>query len=93
MERLKIGLVGIGAFGQVRKLSCRLEATRKFVLAANLAFESAGRTRPISEAYTHKRNGERRTVEHLSQSEDYLCIKNIESIVKHAGYREFKLFK
>jgi hypothetical protein len=87
MERLKIGLVGIGAFGQVRNLSCPLETTRKFALAAHLAFESAGRTRPIHKPCTEKRNEEGRTAEHLSQSEDCLCIRNIESIIEHAVMR------
>jgi hypothetical protein len=74
--------------GRHCRLSCPLETTRKFVLAANLAFESAGKTRPIREAYTEKRNEQGQTVEYLRESEDYLCIKNIESIVKHAVTRK-----
>ena len=69
-------------------LSCPLETTRKFVLTANLAFESAGRPRPIREAYTEKRNEQDQTVEYLSESEDHLCIKNIEPIIRHAVTRK-----
>ncbi len=74
--------------GHAHTLSCPLEATRKFVLAANLAFESAGKTRSIGEAYTEKRNEQGQTVEYLSEGEDYLCIKNIESIIKQAIARK-----
>jgi predicted dehydrogenase len=67
-----------------RKLSCTLEATRKFVLTANLAFESAGKTRKISDFYTERWDGQGRSVDQLKHLDDFLCIKNIELIMKKA---------
>jgi len=70
--------------GRTDRLSCPLEATRKFVLTANLAFESAGRTRSIDEVFTEKRNGQGQSVDQLKHVDDFLCIQNIGSIMKTA---------
>jgi predicted dehydrogenase len=77
--------------GRTSKLSCPLEATRKFVLTANLAFESAGKTRKISDVYTEKRDGQGRIVDTLQHVDDFLCVKNIELIMKLAA-KSKKLF-
>jgi predicted dehydrogenase len=70
--------------GRTNGLSCPLEATRKFVLTANLAFESAGKTRSIDEVFTEKRDGQGQSVDQLKHFDDFLCIKNIGSIMKTA---------
>jgi predicted dehydrogenase len=77
--------------GRTPKLSCPLEATRKFVLTANLAFESAGKTNKISDVYAEKRDGQGRIVDTLNHSDDFLCVKNIELIMKLAA-KSKKLF-
>jgi predicted dehydrogenase len=77
--------------GRTPKLSCTLEATRKFVLTANLAFESAGKTRKISEVYTEKWDGQGRRIDNLKHVDDFLCVKNIESIMELA-VKSKKLF-
>ena len=70
--------------GRTNRLSCPLEATRKFVLTTNLAFESARNTRRIDEVSTEKRDGQGRSVDQLKHVDDFLCIKNIGSIMKTA---------
>ena len=70
--------------GKTNRLSCPIETTRKFVLTANLAFESAGKTRRIDEAFTEKQDGQGQSVDQLKHGDDVLCIKNIESIMKTA---------
>jgi predicted dehydrogenase len=77
--------------GRTPTLSCTLEATRKFVLAANLAFESAGKTRNISDVHTEKRDGQGRIVDTLKHVDDFLCVKYIESIMT-AAVKSKKLF-
>ena len=77
--------------GRTPKLSCTLEATRKFVLTANLAFESAGKTRKINDVYTEKRDGQGRIVDTLKHVDDFLCVKNIELIMRLA-VKSKKLF-
>jgi predicted dehydrogenase len=77
--------------GKTPTLSCTLEATRKFVLTANLAFESAGKTRKIDDVYTEKRDGQGRSVDTLKHVDDFLCVKNIESIMTLA-VKSKKLF-
>jgi predicted dehydrogenase len=70
--------------GRTNSLSCPLEATRKFVLTANLAFESAGKTRRIDDIYAEKRDGQGQSVDQLKHVDDFLCIKNITSIMETA---------
>jgi len=66
------------------KLSCTLEATRKFVLSANIAFESAGKTRKIRALFTEILDGEGRSVDKMQHVDDFLHVKEIESIMKEA---------
>lgn len=70
--------------GRTNRLTCPIEATRKFVLTANLAFESAGKPRRIDEVYTEKRDGRGRSVKQLKHIDDFLCIKHITSIMEKA---------
>ena len=53
-------------------------------MTANLAFESAGKTRNIDDVYTEKRDGQGRIVDTLMHVEDFLYVKNIELIMRLA---------
>jgi predicted dehydrogenase len=77
--------------GRTTMLSCTLEATRKFVLTANLAFESAGKTRKINDVYTEKWDGQGRRVDNLKHVDDFLCVKNIE-LIMNLAVKSKKLF-
>lgn len=90
--------------GRAPQLSCTLGATRKFVLTANLAFESAKRTVPIGEPW-------------IIREEESLSVRDIAAVLERAadsrrlfseldvpwargtapvaaeGYKEFKLFR
>jgi hypothetical protein len=70
--------------GKTAKLSCPIEATRKFILTANLAFESAGKTRGISGSFIEKRDKQGQIINQLKDVDDFLCIKKIDWIMKSA---------
>ena len=50
------------------------------------------KTRRIDEAFTEKRDGQGRSVDQLKHVDDFLCIKNIESIMKDGGNEQETLF-
>jgi len=65
-------------------LSCSLEATRKFVLTANLAFESAGLSIPVAGRFVEMKNASGQPIDELKAADDYLCIKGIEQILEQS---------
>jgi predicted dehydrogenase len=70
--------------GTTSRLSCSLEAARKFVLTANLAFESAGTIQKIDVPFLEKHNAQGHPIAALHGADDFLCIKNIDAILCQA---------
>ena len=70
--------------GKTLSLSCSLETTRKFVLTANLAFESAGTIQNIGAEFAEKLDGNGHPVAALRAPDDFLCVKDIEMILQRA---------
>lgn len=70
--------------GETPRLSCSLETTRKFVLTANLAFESAGNIEKIGSPFVEKKDVNGQTVDELHEVDDFLCIRDIASILQQA---------
>ena len=70
--------------GETQHLSCSLEATRKFVLTANLAFESAGTIQKIGIPFVEKKDVNGHSINELREIDDFLCITNIASILQQS---------
>ena len=70
--------------GKTLSLSCSLETTRKFVLTANLAFESAGTIAKIDRAFLEMKDGAGQPIDALQAADDFLCVKDIETILQQS---------
>ncbi len=79
-------LVNFAGFlqGTSPQLSCSLEATRKFVLTANLAFESAGKITRIDPTFLKRKNGAGQPIDSLQAADDFLHIKDIDLILQRS---------
>lgn len=77
--------------GKSERLSCTLEDTRKFVLTANLAFESAQSIYRVDESAIHRMDGKGNHVEKLEAADDYLFVRQMDTILAQAA-REQRLF-
>lgn len=77
--------------GATDSLSCSLEATRKFVLTANLAFESAQAIQKIGVPFVEKSSANGQPIAILHEADDFVYIKDIEPILRQA-VKERKLF-
>lgn len=70
--------------GRTDRLSCPLEDTRKFVLTANLAFESARTIGKIPEDHCERRDAQGERVAELRHADHFVCIRDIDEIIPRA---------
>ncbi len=77
--------------GRADRLACPLDVTERFVLTANLAFESAGRPVKIDGEHRDWRDENGRSTDTLSRPGDFVMVKHIDEIIKRAA-AEKKLY-